>query len=88
MLVSIVFKVCRVLIPTEPIPVLVSELFIVYIQERYEGEMLCGDKLGCQMLENLHKGCFCSKAETTVWSVPTEVLGHARRGGLMTRPVE
>ena len=38
----------------EPIPVLVSEVFIIYIQERSEGEMLCGDKSGCQMLENLH----------------------------------
>ena len=32
---------------------LVAELFIVYIQERSKGDMLCGDKLDCQMLENL-----------------------------------
>ena len=45
-------------IPTEPIPVLVSEVFIVYIQERSEGEMLCGDALGCRMLENLRNITF------------------------------
>ena len=65
-------------IPTEPTPVLVS---ILWRQEMSDGEMLCGDKSGCQMLENLHKGCFCLKAETTVWSGPTDMLGHGRRGG-------
>ena len=32
---------------------MVLAVFIVYVQERSEGEMLFGDKLGCQMLENL-----------------------------------